>query len=217
MTAAATDTKHSRERLAALVAAVEASEDGVNVTDTRGRVLYENGALRRLLTTESERRALEDAFADVRRSTAARAGTGDPGTPVRPDASAAREASDAPRIPAGDPRSPTVTLHVRTTASEYRVRGTAMHHEGASQYEIVIVVWVRRCRPRQLAPEALRERYGLTRQELRVAALIGAGLGGREIAHALGVSPHTARRHAEAVLRKLGVRSRSHVRERLKE
>jgi DNA-binding NarL/FixJ family response regulator len=100
---------------------------------------------------------------------------------------------------------------------EYRVRGTAILNVGAGAGDEIVVVWVRRSRPQQMTPEALTERYKLTARQVHVAALIAAGSGSREIAEALGISPHTARRHTEAVLRKLGLHSRSDVREGLRE
>ena len=52
---------------------------------------------------------------------------------------------------------------------------------------------------------------GLSKRELEVAHLLASGLRNREVAESLGVSEHTARRHTERVLRKLGVTSRSAV------
>jgi DNA-binding CsgD family transcriptional regulator len=57
----------------------------------------------------------------------------------------------------------------------------------------------------------LRERYALTRQEIRVARLIAEGVRNDVIACSLGISPHTARRHTEHVLEKLGIASRAQV------
>jgi DNA-binding CsgD family transcriptional regulator len=51
----------------------------------------------------------------------------------------------------------------------------------------------------------------LTEREIEVARLIADGLRNREIATSIGVSEHTARRHTEHVLRKLGVTSRAAV------
>jgi DNA-binding CsgD family transcriptional regulator len=54
----------------------------------------------------------------------------------------------------------------------------------------------------------LSRRFALTARESEVAALLASRLSTAEVAQALGISPHTARRHVEAVLRKLHVRSR---------
>lgn len=62
-----------------------------------------------------------------------------------------------------------------------------------------------------LSPEEIRTRFGLTIRELQVARLLGAGVSNQGISSALGISPHTARRHTERVLSKLRVESRAGV------
>ncbi len=57
----------------------------------------------------------------------------------------------------------------------------------------------------------LRERYRLTKRETDVARLLAAGKSNAEIAAALSISEHTARRHTEQVLSKPDVRSRAAV------
>jgi len=51
----------------------------------------------------------------------------------------------------------------------------------------------------------------LTAAEERVATLLAARWSNREIARYLDVTEHTARRHTEGVLRKLGIHSRTKV------
>ena len=58
---------------------------------------------------------------------------------------------------------------------------------------------------------ALGNRYGLTSRQLEVARLMGRGRANAAIAHDLGISCHTAERHAEQVLRKLKLGSRAAV------
>lgn len=53
-----------------------------------------------------------------------------------------------------------------------------------------------------------RHRADLTPRELEVLALLGGGIGTRDIAHRLGVSPNTVRNHVRAVLGKLGAKTR---------
>jgi DNA-binding CsgD family transcriptional regulator len=196
------------ERFAALRAAVEVAEDGLWVTDRQGGMLYQSGAFVRLLGGESHRSTLEDAMADAQHAVTARL-----------EALRARAANIDPTAldQANDscPRVASLTLHVRTATTEYRVRSTVTDVTTPTRPEPLLVLWLRKCRPRQLPPAALREQYGLTSRQVRVAILIAAGSRSREIAQALGISHHTARRHVEAVLRKLGVHSRAEVRERL--
>lgn len=67
-------------------------------------------------------------------------------------------------------------------------------------------------RPHALAPDdVLRDRFGLTPREVRVARLLGQGWSNARIARDLSISPHTARHHTEKVLAKLGLSSRSQV------
>jgi DNA-binding NarL/FixJ family response regulator len=51
----------------------------------------------------------------------------------------------------------------------------------------------------------------MTVREAEVALLIAEGLKNRAVAERLPISPHTARRHTERVLRKLGIGSRAAV------
>ena len=61
--------------------------------------------------------------------------------------------------------------------------------------------------------QALRRAFRFTRSEARVALLLAARSSNREIAEELDVTEHTARRHTEKVLSKLGIHHRIEVRE----
>jgi DNA-binding CsgD family transcriptional regulator/tetratricopeptide (TPR) repeat protein len=58
---------------------------------------------------------------------------------------------------------------------------------------------------------------GITRRELEIATLLAANLTDKEIATALSISWHTARKHVENVMRKLGVGRRNQVASAAKE
>jgi DNA-binding CsgD family transcriptional regulator len=79
----------------------------------------------------------------------------------------------------------------------------AFIHQGHTP---IIAVW------RSQSPypplDALRRQYGLTPTQARVAQLLYVRRTNEEIRQLLGVSIHTARRHVEAVLLKVGVPSR---------
>jgi DNA-binding CsgD family transcriptional regulator len=60
-------------------------------------------------------------------------------------------------------------------------------------------------------PGRLQARYGLTPRQAEVALLMAEGLSDRAVAERLVISPHTARRHAEAVLKKMNLSSRAGV------
>jgi DNA-binding CsgD family transcriptional regulator len=51
--------------------------------------------------------------------------------------------------------------------------------------------------------------FGLTRRQAEVAVLLAQGYRNRELALVLAISPHTARRHTEQVLARLGVSTRA--------
>ena len=57
-------------------------------------------------------------------------------------------------------------------------------------------------------PEDIRAAFDLTRRQSEVAALLAQRYTNAEIAEAFCISPHTVRRHTEAVLSKLGVDDR---------
>jgi DNA-binding CsgD family transcriptional regulator len=59
--------------------------------------------------------------------------------------------------------------------------------------------------------ENVQARFHLTPREAEVALLLAEGLDNRRIAERLSISPHTARRHTEHVLRGLGIDSRAAV------
>lgn len=55
------------------------------------------------------------------------------------------------------------------------------------------------------------KRHGLTARQTEVMVLMLEGLSSTQIAERLGISPHTARRHSEAVLAALDLRSRAAI------
>jgi DNA-binding CsgD family transcriptional regulator len=73
-----------------------------------------------------------------------------------------------------------------------------------------VMVWVER--DALLPPPGqLEAHYGLTPRQAEVALLMAKGLSNRAIAERLVISPHTARRHAEKVLKKMNLSSRAGV------
>lgn len=157
-------------------------------------MLYQNRSFRGLPASGPDSRAVREAIKDSRRVALDRAEQG---------------------TTAGRSRSTSFTVETHTTPIGFRVQCTVIHREteAASRRETV-VIWVRAVAARRLSLAELRRRYGLTAREGRVATLVEAGARTREIAHTLGIV-HTARRHTEAVLRKLGVHSRMEVRGRM--
>jgi DNA-binding NarL/FixJ family response regulator len=66
-----------------------------------------------------------------------------------------------------------------------------------------------------MSEEELRQRFGLTTRELAVTHLLARGQRNAQIAAELGISKHTAERHTEKILTKLGVRSRAAIAARI--
>jgi DNA-binding CsgD family transcriptional regulator/PAS domain-containing protein len=156
------------------------------IANHTGRVLHRTPALERLLGEDPEgARILEQVQLVVRSLTTL--------TPPR----------------AGDPPLSAATRDVRTRVARYRLYSS--HHLEPLTAGPLILVSVERLTPEPLPDDMLRERFGLTRAEIRVARLLGDGKTNAEIAEALVISPHTAERHTERILHKLGVRSRAAV------
>ncbi|MFN2566319.1 MAG: response regulator transcription factor [Gemmatimonadaceae bacterium] len=84
-------------------------------------------------------------------------------------------------------------------------------HELLSKDPATVYAALRRVALASAPADLLRERYQLTKRETDVARLLAVGKTNAEIAEALSISEHTARRHTEQVLLKLGVRSRAAV------
>lgn len=99
---------------------------------------------------------------------------------------------------------------VRTAYARYEVRALLYGDEPRGSSATILISLERRT-PVPSSEAELRELYGLMRAEVRVARLIAQGHSNAEIADALFISPHTARRHTERILQKLNVRSRSGV------
>lgn len=103
------------------------------------------------------------------------------------------EALDDPRAETAGARSPWMLLIAESGP------GTGRDDEGGD-------------RQPPFLSEALKRRFRLTRSEARVALLLASRCSNQEIAELLGVTAHTARRHTEKVLLKLGIHSRMCVR-----
>ena len=96
---------------------------------------------------------------------------------------------------------------VRTERAGYLIRSLLTRRSARALPRTVVIV-VQRVVPRFLVSAELRHRFGLTPRETEVSQLLARGSSTAELASELGISIHTARRHAEHVLRKLGVHSR---------
>lgn len=159
------------------------------VSTAGGRPLHATPALGDLLAADPEgevlRGAMQAALASVR---------------------SALEAGRGQERPISGPEA----FDVRTSWARYRIR-PCVHGPGGGGWETLILVALERISPVPLSEGELRETSGLTRAEARVAGLLARGCGNADIAAELSISPHTARRHTERVMLKMGARSRAEV------
>ncbi|HKN68611.1 MAG TPA: helix-turn-helix transcriptional regulator [Gemmatimonadaceae bacterium] len=199
MTSIALEAMYSRERYGVLVAIVESLDEGISVHDGRGALLYKNGLLGRMLSAETDCDALQNAIDRARHQATVETGNA--------------ILSIARLTPGGNAAA--CEVGVRGSRAEYLVRARAVRAKALG--ELVIVTVRRHPLAPALSPAELAARYGLTRAETRVALLLEGARTSRQIAEQLGISVHTARRHAEAVLKKLGVHSRGAVAARLRD
>jgi DNA-binding CsgD family transcriptional regulator len=179
------------------------------VCDCRGVVLHQNAALGALLrdararagpaaedAARAELRALAAGVGALRARRGAAAAGGAHPAAVREFGAGAQRLRARACFTAEHTlgRDALVWVTVRPAAAGRDPSGIARPAGGSGEHE-----------------DALRARFGLTQQELAVARLMAARRTDPEIGAALGISPNTARTHAERVRRKLGVARRTEI------
>jgi DNA-binding CsgD family transcriptional regulator len=168
--------------------------EGVMLVSAAGATVYANAALLRMLATDARGRQLEEEMLGFGRQL---------GALIVP-----------PRRP-GEPRLSGATVcELPSLHTGYRLVGSLLD-EGVAGREPLVLLMVQRTEAELPGEAALRERFGLSRKEARVALLLAGRASNNEIARELCISPHTARHHTEQVLLKLGVHSRFAVRTRM--
>jgi DNA-binding CsgD family transcriptional regulator len=167
------------------MALADAGVEGVLVYDVAGKLLYENAAAARTLAADPENMKVRLEIDRLTRSLGSLAGG---------RAADARITSNA-------------RAEIRTRAGTYNVAAVFFELGFASASEKIIVLLTSDCSP-ATDDVATAERYGLSQREVQVAQLLKRGLGTRDVAACLGISIHTARRHTENILAKLGAHSR---------
>lgn len=157
------------------------------IADSSGRVVHETPSLGAALSTEPQREQLRVAMLNLLTDAAAVAG-GSRLTSFRP----------------------VILREVSTQSGCYRMRA-CLYGSAQGPERSFILIGLETLSPRAPSEGALRDRFGLTPAEARVGLLLARGKSNVEIARELFISSHTAKRHTEHVLQKLGVRSRAEV------
>lgn len=169
----------------AVMRTIDLLDQPVVAFDLDGATVHETGAVARLLRGDPDEPLVRAALAGL----AARMAALGVGTDAVPAAS---------------------SCEVRTTCAAYTLHACLHERAEGAARPLVLASLRREGAPRRSAEE-LRARYGLTRAEAAVARLVADGRRNAEIAAALGISVHTARRHTEQVLAKTGARGRAEV------
>ena len=163
-------------------------EDGVAVYNLAGRQSYRNVALTRMIAQDPEGSRL----ASIIRLTATRAAG------IQTDTGGFAN------------HTTTLAQTIRTVGGHYRLE-TSLATLGGLGPDPSIIAIVSKSSPRPLTDGELKAKYRLTGRECETARLLASGRSNSAIAAALRVTESTARRHTEAVLRKLSVPSRAAV------
>ena len=176
---------------------LDALAEGVLLFDNPGHVVYENPAFRKLLADEPEAARIKLECAH---------------TASRLLALVTQERSKTRTHESVGPGH----REVRTTSSRYRIYGTLIGPAFEWLHPVAAIV-LERATQAPLTATDLHDRYGLTAREVAVSFLLTQGRSNADLARSLGVSIHTARRHVERVLMKLGLHSRAAVGAKLRE
>jgi len=177
---------------ALLGAALDAGGKRILLCDTRGEPLQASAALERTLAADPQRPAIERTMQRLARATAELRRGGNGGSRMI--------AETGERV-------------ISTVRGRYRMSVSLAGEPAPEPAGVLVLLEPEFQEP--LADDELRARYLLTSREIRIAREIARGHRNNEIARRLGISPHTARRHTEHVLDKLGVASRAQVAERI--
>jgi len=174
-------------RGAAFAAALDATDQAAALYSAEGAPLHRTDALRGILDDEPASDLLEEHMDALARALGARRpGNGSTGIdPIQPHAD------------------------VCGAVADYRLQ--AVYLDPALLGVEAILVTVRRLGPPLPPVRTVAARFALTAREAEVALMLAHGLSDAAIAQRLAISPHTARRHSERVLRKLDLHSRAAV------
>jgi DNA-binding CsgD family transcriptional regulator len=181
------------DKLKEFVHLIDSMPNGGLLASADGETLHESTALARLLDADEERSRLRAALHDCVRALAVRLRR-------------ARASDEAAAIPRA---APDAAHELRTAAALYSIWGCYV--SATTTGLPLILVSLSRRGLQDDNHSVIAERFLLTAREMTVAYLLANGRSNKDISATLGVSSHTARRHTEHVLGKLGVHSRAEV------
>jgi DNA-binding CsgD family transcriptional regulator/PAS domain-containing protein len=119
----------------------------------------------------------------------------------------ARGAGGALSLPASAKNHDMLTL----LATPVRGHIATRLHEASLRDAAVLVFIVDIARRRRIAVEQIRQAYGLTWSEARVAIGVGSGMSGIEVASAMNLSPNTVKSHLRNVFAKTATQRQSEL------
>lgn len=146
---------------------------------------YRNRALVALLAAEPDRTRIEAALR-----------------------AAADRLEQADGAPDANPSAPPAALVLATARGRYRLQPSYTSASPRSAAAVLVEDATNNARPSR---DVLRAQWGLTRREADVLDWLYTGHSTRSLAAGLGISYHTARRHTERLLQKLGLHSRAAI------
>jgi len=190
--------RYSHQRQS-LTAHLDSLSEGIRICDLNGNTVHQNPAFTAAVALECEPVKLERAIFDVVHTLVEIANEEGSGTAHVAAAAGHR-----------------LTRQVSTSTAGYEVGGTFLGRELLGAELRIAVTLIRLAPQTTLSDVALQEKYDLTVRELEIARRLAHGQSTKEVAHACGISLHTARRHTEKIFQKLGVRNRSQVGPRLR-
>jgi DNA-binding CsgD family transcriptional regulator len=179
------------EATRALTSTLDMLTEGIAIYDAeRARELHRNPALLALLAADEQGHVLADRVRTLAQSLCTLGRCVEVGS---------KRQLPLHSMPAFD--------DVHTNSAHYTLRASFLP---ASVYarERVVLVAVERRGITLPSSKYLRDRFGLTPREAQVALRLAEGDSDADLAHALGVSPHTVRHHTERIFDKLQLRSR---------
>jgi DNA-binding CsgD family transcriptional regulator len=176
---------------ATFVGLIDQLPGGIAAYDGSGRLVHQNPALTRLLMSEPQAALVRTEL----ERTASLVGAVGTRSKLK---SRARSLSEP------------VQRRIRTARSQYIIRGSYVGHDLLPR-PAVVIVFLEDTSAESLTSAELATQYGLTARELQVAGLLAQGRSSAQVARELSFTVHTARRHTEHVLLKLGLHSRAEV------